>query len=64
MFLPFFVDKMRDLCSADCDILVIGLYLQPTCQQVEVADHVRPVVFGWYGEVGQSLGFQMSWPSG
>jgi lipoic acid synthetase len=53
------IETMRDLRRAGCDLLTIGQYLQPTSQQVEVADHVHPVVFAWYREVGQALGFQM-----
>ena len=53
------IETMRDLRRAGCDILTIGQYLQPTNRQIEVADHVHPVVFAWYREVGQSLGFQM-----
>ncbi len=52
------IETMRDLRHAGCDILTIGQYLQPTIHQLEVADHVHPVIFAWYREVGQSLGFQ------
>jgi len=53
------IETMRNLRRAGCDILTIGQYLQPTSRQIEVADHVHPVVFAWYREVGQALGFQM-----
>ncbi len=52
------IETMRDLRRAGCDILTIGQYLQPTSHQLEVADYVHPVVFAWYREVGQALGFQ------
>jgi lipoic acid synthetase len=52
------IETMRDLRRAGCDILTLGQYLQPTSHQLEVADHVHPVVFAWYREVGQALGFQ------
>ena len=52
------IETMRDLRRAGCDILTIGQYLQPTGRQLAVADHVHPVVFAWYREVGQSLGFR------
>lgn len=52
------IETLRDLRRAGCDILTIGQYLQPTRRQLEVADHVHPVVFAWYREVGQALGFQ------
>ncbi|MBU3931527.1 MAG: lipoyl synthase [Proteobacteria bacterium] len=53
------IETMRNLRRAGCDILTIGQYLQPTNQQLDVVDHVHPVVFAWYREVGRFLGFQM-----
>jgi len=52
------IETMRDLRRAGCDVLTIGQYLQPTSHQLEVADHVHPVVFAWYRDLGQTLGFQ------
>jgi lipoic acid synthetase len=52
------IDTMRDLRHAGCDILTIGQYLQPTSRQLPVSDHVHPVVFAWYREIGRSMGFQ------
>ncbi len=54
------IAAMRDLRHAGCSILTIGQYLQPTSHQLEVVDHVHPVVFAWYREVGQALGFQVT----
>ena len=52
------IDTMRDLRRAGCNILTIGQYLQPTSRQIPVTDHVHPVVFAWYREIGRSMGFQ------
>ena len=52
------IDTMRDLRRAGCDILTIGQYLQPTSRQLLVNDHVHPVVFAWYRDVGRTMGFQ------
>lgn len=52
------IETMRDLRRAGCDILTIGQYLQPTERQLAVASYVHPVVFAWYGEVGQAMGFR------
>ena len=52
------IDAMHDLRRAGCDILTIGQYLQPTSRQLPVSDHVHPVVFAWYRELGRSMGFQ------
>jgi lipoic acid synthetase len=53
------IETMRDLRRAGCDILTIGQYLQPTSRQLEVVDHVHPVLFVWYREVGEAMGFQV-----
>ncbi|MDO9065605.1 MAG: hypothetical protein Q7U96_00785, partial [Chloroflexota bacterium] len=53
------MDTMRDLRRARCDILTIGQYLQPTLRQLPVVDHVHPVVFAWYREVGLAMGFHV-----
>ena len=53
------MDTMRDLRRARCDILTIGQYLQPTLRQLPVVDHVYPVVFTWYREVGLAMGFHV-----
>ena len=52
------IEAMRDLRRAGCDILTIGQYLQPTERQLAVASYVHPIVFAWYGEIGQSMGFR------
>jgi len=54
------IDALRDLRRAGCSLLTIGQYLQPTSHQLEVVDHVHPVVFAWYREVGRTLGFQVT----
>lgn len=52
------IETLRDLRRAACDILTIGQYLQPTHRQLEIVDHVHPVIFAWYREVAEALGFQ------
>jgi lipoic acid synthetase len=52
------IETMRDLRRAGCEILTLGQYLQPTPRQLEVIEHVHPLVFGWYREVGRALGFR------
>jgi lipoic acid synthetase len=48
---------MRDLREADCDILTIGQYLQPTPKHLPVANWVTPAQFNAWQQFGQSLGF-------
>lgn len=48
---------MRDLREADCDILTIGQYLQPTPKHLPVANWVTPAQFDAWQQFGESLGF-------
>ncbi|MBD2040273.1 lipoyl synthase [Microcoleus sp. FACHB-672] len=48
---------MRDLREADCDILTIGQYLQPTPKHLPVANWVTPAHFNQWQHFGESLGF-------
>jgi lipoyl synthase len=41
-----------------CQMITIGQYLQPTIQNIEVAEYVTPEVFEKYKEVALSLGFE------
>ncbi len=52
------IATMRDLRRVGCELLTIGQYLQPTPRQVAVAEYVHPVLFDWYREVGEALGFR------
>jgi lipoyl synthase len=49
---------MRDLRAADCDLLTIGQYLQPTRHHLPVLDYVTPETFAEYARVGRGLGFR------
>lgn len=49
---------MADLRAADCDLLTIGQYLQPTRKHLPVAAYVAPEVFAGYALRGRTLGFQ------
>lgn len=48
---------MRDLRLADCDILTIGQYLQPSSKHLPVANWVTPAQFDDWKQFGESLGF-------
>lgn len=48
---------MRDLRSAECDILTLGQYLQPTLKHLPVAEFVSPERFQEYGRVAEEMGF-------
>jgi len=51
------VQTMRDLRSADVDILTIGQYLRPTSWHLQVQEYVPPETFAELRETAESLGF-------
>lgn len=54
------IETMRDLRSAQVDLLAIGQYLQPTHlkRHVPLVEYVTPEQFGKYKEEGLKLGFK------
>ena len=48
---------LGDLRAANCDILTLGQYLQPTLKHLPVAEFVPPVKFEEYGECARRMGF-------
>jgi lipoyl synthase len=48
---------MQDLRTADCDILTIGQYLQPSQKHLQVNDFVSPEQFAAWQAYGEELGF-------
>jgi len=48
---------MEDLRAADCDILTLGQYLQPTIKHLPVREFVSPERFAEYGERARQMGF-------
>lgn len=48
---------MHDLRAADCDILTLGQYLQPTSKHLPVKEYIHPDTFDRYGKLAESLGF-------
>jgi lipoic acid synthetase len=49
---------MRDLRGAQCDLLTIGQYLQPTRAHLPVVEYVAPQMFTEYARVGRMMGFR------
>ncbi|MBI1315928.1 lipoyl synthase [bacterium] len=52
------VDTMKDLRSAEVDILTLGQYLQPTPKHLGVVEFIAPAVFDELKEIGLGLGFR------
>ena len=48
---------MDDLRAANCDILTLGQYLQPTLKHLPVVEFVSPEKFRQYGERARQMGF-------
>jgi lipoyl synthase len=48
---------MEDLRAANCDILTLGQYLQPTLKHLPVVEFVSPEKFQTYGERARQMGF-------
>ena len=48
---------MEDLRAANCDLLTLGQYLQPSLKHLPVVEFVPPAKFAEYGERARALGF-------
>ena len=51
------VDVMNDLRKADCDLITIGQYLQPSSKHHPVLEFVFPEKFFQYKHIGMEMGF-------
>ena len=49
--------SLQDLRDAQCDILTLGQYLQPTLKHLPVVEFIAPSKFDEYGEQARKLGF-------
>ena len=50
-------EAMRDLRAANCDILTLGQYLQPTLKHLPVAEFVHPDKFAEHKATAEKMGF-------
>ena len=51
------IEAMDDLRAADCDVLTLGQYLQPSKKHLEVVEFITPEQFDRLGEIARSKGF-------
>lgn len=51
------LETMDDLLAADCKIMTIGQYLQPTKENHQVREYIHPDTFAEYGRIGKEKGF-------
>ena len=49
---------LGDLRQAECDILTLGQYLQPTLKHLPVIEYIPPEKFQEYGERAREMGFR------
>jgi len=52
------IGVMEDLRKIDCDFFVIGQYLKPSRDCLDVKEFVRPEVFERYRIIGEKMGFK------
>ena len=52
------LETMDDLIAANCAIMTIGQYLQPTKNHYQVQEYVHPDTFAEYAEIGKTKGFR------
>jgi lipoic acid synthetase len=50
-------ERAAEILQAQCDLLTIGQYLQPSDRQLPVARHVPPEEFGWFQEKAEQMGY-------
>lgn len=51
------IQALQDLRAANCDILTLGQYLQPTPEHLPVAEFIPPGTFARYGDLAREMGF-------
>jgi len=52
------IQAMKDLRSVDCDMLVLGQYLSPSKEHLEVQRYISLEEFDEFKDIGLSLGFK------
>jgi lipoic acid synthetase len=50
-------EAMEDLRRAQCDLLTLGQYLQPSLRHLPVVEFITPAKFAEYGERSRAMGF-------
>ena len=52
------IETMRDLRTANVDIITIGQYLQPSKKHLPVKEYITPEQFEKYEQIGLQMGFR------
>jgi len=53
------LEAIERLAAANCDILTLGQYLQPSDKHIKVKEYVKPEVFDYYKEKAYEAGFKL-----
>jgi lipoic acid synthetase len=51
------LEALADLRKANCDLLTLGQYLQPTLRHLPVKEFIKPETFERYGQIAREMGF-------
>jgi lipoic acid synthetase len=51
------IEAMQDLRAANCDILTLGQYLQPSLKHLPIVEFVPPAMFAEYQRRAEAMGF-------
>lgn len=51
------IELLKEVKDAGCLMITIGQYLQPTKQNIEVAEYIHPDIFEFYKQTALKLGF-------
>ena len=52
------LSTLKDLCTSGCSIVTMGQYLQPTTENLPVAEYIHPDKFEWYKKQALDMGFK------
>jgi lipoyl synthase len=53
------IDLMNDVLKANCYILTIGQYMQPSSRNIPVSEYITPEKFEEYKQIGLRMGFKI-----
>lgn len=52
------IETMHDLRSVNCEVLTLGQYLQPSLNNLEVVEYIKPEIFADLKRTGLQMGFR------
>ncbi|MFN8259064.1 MAG: lipoyl synthase [Bacteroidales bacterium] len=52
------IETMHDLRNVNCEVLTLGQYLQPSLNNLEVVEYIKPEIFADLKKTGLQMGFR------